>query len=121
MGIALFDPLNHCLLSGHTAGEKNQLLRVAAAGMGQSAQISKHPLLRMLPHRTGIDNDQVGPLRLLLGMIAHLDEHPQHPLAVCLILLAAIGVQPRRGLDAPGCPVGLHLIGILLLDLKLFF
>ena len=117
--VALFEPLHHMSLPRHAPGQENLLPRMAALGMGQGAHVAEDPLLGMLPDGAGVDDHHIGALSLRLPGISHLPEHAQHPFAVRLVLLAAVGVDPGRGRLSPVLPPGPDLLRVFPLDFQL--
>ena len=97
LGKALANPRFHLGLPRHAAAEKNFLIRMPPLGMAQGTQVAKYPLLGVFPNRAGVDDNQIRALRLRLRVVAHFNEHSQHPLAVRFILLAAVGVDQAVG------------------------
>ena len=65
MAVGLLHPLAHPLLLGHAPAQADDLLRVLLLRVGQKAQVAEHPLLGVLPHGAGIQDDQVGLLGVL--------------------------------------------------------
>ena len=65
----------------------------------EGAHIAEHPLLGMLTHGAGVEEDQVGVLRLVAQTVADIHQHTLDALAVVDVLLAAVAVHKgqRRG------------------------
>lgn len=121
MGIGLFDPLRHPGLLGHAAAQADHLLRILLLGVGQGAQVAEHPVLRVLPDGAGVQEHQIGLLRVLGEGEAACLQHPHELLSVRHILLAAEGVHQRIDGLAPLLMEGRQLAGILPLPLQLRF
>ena len=102
VGIGLFDPLRHPGLLGHAAAQADHLLRILLLGVGQGAQVAEHPVLRVLPDGAGVQEHQIGLLRVLGEGEAACLQHPHELLSVRHILLAAEGVHTGRGVSLPG-------------------
>jgi len=100
MGKTLFNPVGDLGLSCHAAAQEDLLLRVAALGMGQGAQIAEDPLLRMLTDGAGVHDDHIGPLRAGHDGVAALGQIAPELLRVRLILLAAVGFHIGGGNSA---------------------
>ena len=52
---------------------------------------AQHALFRIVPHRAGVDQDQVGTVHLRTADIARLLQEREHHLAVVDVHLAAVG------------------------------
>ena len=102
VGIGLFDPLRHSGLLGHAAAQADHLLRILLLGVGQGAQVAEHPVLRVLPDGAGVQEHQIGLLRVLGEGEAACLQYPHELLSVRHILLAAEGVHTGRGVSLPG-------------------
>ena len=106
VAVGLPHPFRHPLLLGHAPAQGHDLFRIFPFRMGQDAQVSKHPLLRVLPDGAGVQNHQVRLPGLLGEGEAHLRQHPHELLAVGHVLLAAEGVHARPGVGLPGAEHG---------------
>ena len=84
-------------LLGHTAAQTYDLLRVAALGVHQGAQVAEHPLLGVFPDGAGVDDDDAGLLLVVGKAEAHLGQIAPDALGVRLVLLTAIGVYKGEG------------------------
>ena len=95
IGVALAQLFHHMLLVGHASAQAGLFLLEALEG----AHIAEHPLLGMLAHGAGVEEDQVGVLRLVAQTVANIHQHTLDALAVVDVLLAAIAVHKgqRRG------------------------
>ena len=65
----------------------------------EGTHIAEHPLLGVLTHSAGVEEDQVGVLRLVAQAVADIHQHTLDALAVVDVLLAAVAVHKgqRRG------------------------
>ena len=65
----------------------------------QGTYVAEHTLLGMLTHGAGVEEDQVGVLRLVAQAVANIHQHTLDALAVVDVLLAAVAVHKgqRRG------------------------
>ena len=105
MAVAGFDALGDGGLPHHAAAEENFLLRVAALGVHERADVAVHAVLRVLAHGAGVDDDAV---RALLGVahgVARRAQQPPDTFGVRLVLLAAVGVHKRQRRAAARAPV----------------
>ena len=102
MAVGFLHPLGHPLLLGHAAAQGDDLLRVFLLRVGQNAQVAEHPLLRVLPDGTGVQNHQIRLLGVLGEGEAAVRQHAHELLAVRHILLAAEGVHAGHGMGLPG-------------------
>ena len=118
MGKALFQPLDHLGLAGHAAAQADNLPRVAAIAVNQRADVAEHPLVGMLAHGAGVDDDHVRVLAAVGHAIAALRQQAADALGVVFVLLAAIGVHPGQRLLPPRLPIGLNLLTNLPLRLQ---
>ena len=75
------------------AAQADHLLRILLLGVGQGAQVAEHPVLRVLPDGAGVQEHQIGLLRVLGEGEAACLQHPHELLSVRHILLAAEGVH----------------------------
>ena len=91
------------------------MLRVAALGVGQCAQIAENALLRVLPDGAGIEDDHVRALFAGGHAIAAGFQHPTDAFGVGFVLLAAVGIDKGDGRDALGLPVVPDLLANLFL------
>ena len=64
--------------------------------MDERADIAEHAHLRMLTHRAGVDDDDIGGEFVLRKGKAHLREIAADALGIALVLLAAVGVHQRQ-------------------------
>ena len=82
---------------------KNFLIRVAALGVHERADIAVNALLRVLADGAGVDHDRIRALFGIGDLIAALAEHAADLLGVRLVLLTAVGVHKGLGC-APAFP-----------------
>ena len=104
-GEALADTLRHVLLLHHAAAQGDNQRGVPALDVLQSPHIAVNPVLGVLPHGAGIEEDEVSLLLVVGKAEAHLLQHSLDFLPVRHILLAAVGAHQGQG----HLPSGPHL------------
>ena len=110
VGIAVPDAVGNLGFPRHTAAQENFLLRVAALGVGQCAQIAENPLLGVFPDGAGVHDDHIRTFGTADNGIAALSEEASQLFGIGLVLLAAVGLHVGGGRTAFGLPVGGNLI-----------
>ena len=65
------------------AAQADHLLRILLLGVGQGAQVAEHPVLRVLPDGAGVQEHQIGLLRVLGEGEAACLQHPHELLSFC--------------------------------------
>ena len=96
--------------SRHAAAQEDFLLRVAALGVSQRAQIAEDPLLGVLPDGAGVHDDHIRALGAADNGVATLGEKASQLFGIGLVLLAAVGLHIGGGRTAFGLPVGGNFI-----------
>ena len=89
--------VGHLFLLGHTAAQADYLPGIGLFGMGQGAEISIDPLLGVLPHGAGVEDDHIGLMRILGKSEAQFAEHAHNMFAVGHVLLASKSVYAGQG------------------------
>ena len=110
VGIAVPDAVGNLGFPRHTAAQENFLLRVAALGVGQCAQIAENPLLGVFPDGACVHDDHIRALGAADDGIAALGEKAPQLFGIGLVLLAAVGLHIGGGRTAFGLPVGGNFI-----------
>ncbi len=87
-----FEAFGDMLLLDHAAAEGNDEVRVRLLELLEAADVSVDPLFRVLPHRAGVEEDEVRFVRAVRELVAHLFEEAVDALAVRHIALAPVGV-----------------------------
>ena len=77
---------------GHAAGDAQHHVGARLA-VREHAGAREHPLLRLLAHRAGVDQDQIGRRRIVRARVAAAIEQPQHQIAVGDVHLAAVRLE----------------------------
>ena len=119
MGVALFNAVRDLGFSRHAAAQEDFLLRVAALGVGQGAEIAENPLFRVLPDGAGVHNDHIRSLCLTAHGVAALGKIAPELFGVGLVLLTAVGLHIGYGSDVFFLPVGGDFITAGKLDIQL--
>ena len=68
--------------------------------MVERADVSEDPLLGVLAHGAGVDDDDIGLIFVGRERAAHLAKIAAYALAVALVLLTAVGIHQRLLLRA---------------------
>ena len=110
VGVAVLDAVGDLGFSRHAAAQEDFLLRVAALGVGQRAQIAENPLLGVFPDGAGVHDDHIRALGAADDGIAALGEKAPQLFGIGLVLLAAIGLHVGGGGASLCLPVGGDLI-----------
>ena len=99
IGIALAQLFHHMLLVGHAAAQADHQAGLFLLEALQGTHVAEDPLLGVLPHGAGVEEDQVRVLRLVAQAVADIHQHTLDALAVVDVLLAAVAVDEsqRRG------------------------
>ena len=84
------------LLLGHAAADTDHQARVLLLELFQRADIAENALLGVLTHGAGVEQDQVGVLRLVAQTVANIHQHTLDALAVVDVLLAAVAAYIRQ-------------------------
>ena len=92
----------------HAAAQADDLVGVAALGMGQGPYVAQHPLLGVLPHGAGVDDHHGGGALIVGKAVAHLGQVAPDALGVGLVLLTAVGVHKGQGGRGQGGVHGRH-------------
>ena len=87
------------LLVGHAAAQADDEAGLFFLKALQRAHVAEHPLLGVLTHGAGVEQDQVGILGLIAQAVADIHQHALDALAIVDVLLTAIAVYKgqRRG------------------------
>ena len=99
IGVALAQLFHHMLLVGHASAQADDQAGLFLLEALEGTHIAEHPLLGVLTHSAGVEEDQVGVLRLVAQAVADIHQHTLDALAVVDVLLAAVAVHKgqRRG------------------------
>ena len=99
-------------LLGHTAADADNQTGIFLFELFQRADVAKDTLLGMFPHRTGVEQNQIGIFQRVAQAEAHILQHTADFLAVIDILLAAIAahIGQRRGFVIGSQRLGSRLI-----------
>ena len=79
----------------HAAGHAHDRVRLHVPL--QLAQPADHALLGVIANRAGVDEDDVGAVRAVDGVVAVRRELPEHQLGVAHVHLAAVGLDVDGG------------------------
>ena len=79
----------------------------------QRAHVAEHPLLGVLPHGAGVEQNQVGILRLIAQAVADIYQHTLDALAIVDVLLTAVAVHKGQRRGVVGLPHQLGGNGIM--------
>ena len=79
-------------LLDHAAAEGDDEVRVRLLELLEPSHVAVDALFRMLPHRTGVEQDEVRLRRVVRELVAHLLEEAVDAFAVRDIALAPVGV-----------------------------
>jgi hypothetical protein len=82
---------------GHAARDAQDHALAGVLVLGQHAGAAAHALDRALSHRAGVDENHVGPGRILGARVPGLRQQAEHHVGVGHIHLAAIGFNVNRG------------------------
>ncbi len=103
VGVAVLDAVGDLGFSRHAAAQENFLLRVAALGVSQRAQIAENPLLGVFPDGAGVHDDHIRALGAADDGVAALGEEAPQLFGIGLVLLAAIGLYIGGGVRPLVC------------------
>ena len=101
------------LLVGHTAAQADDQAGLFFLKALQRAHVAEHPLLGVLTHGAGIEQDQVGILRLIAQAVTDIYQHAFNALAVVDVLLTAVAVHKGQRRGVIGLPHQLGGNGIM--------
>ena len=79
-------------LLDHAAAERDDQVRVRLLELLEAADVAVDALLRMFPHRAGVEQDEVRFRRVVRELVAHLLEEAVDALPVRHVPLAPVGV-----------------------------
>lgn len=87
------------LLLHHAAAASDYNARIFKLVGFEHAHIAENPVLSMLAHGAGVENNKLSLCAFLRKAIAHFGKHAFYMFAVCHILLAAVSYYAgkRRG------------------------
>ena len=98
IGVAPAQLFHHMLLVGHASAQADDQAGLFLFEALEGTHIAEHPLLGVLTHSAGVEEDQVGVLRLVAQAVANIHQHTLDALAVVDVLLAAVAVHKgQRG------------------------
>lgn len=96
----VLDALYNMGLLHHAAAETDNEIWVCLLVFLEPAHIAKDTVLGVFPHRTGVEENEVGLGRVVCELIPHFREDTVYFLPICHISLAAIGMGKAFG-DLP--------------------
>jgi hypothetical protein len=117
MRVGFFYLLSHVLLLDHTAADCYNHVLSRFLGVDERADVAENAHLGVLANRAGVDKRHVGFKFVLSEHVSHAAEHSAQPLAVRLVLLAAVGIHigfRRRGEQAVSRRYFVHYINLAL-------
>ena len=99
VGVALAQLFHHMLLVGHTAAQADHQAGLFFLQALERPHIAEDALLGVLTHGAGVEENEIGVLRLVAQAVADIHQHALDALAVVDVLLAAVAVDEgqRRG------------------------
>ena len=115
IGVAAAQFFHHLLLVGHAAAQPDDEARLFLLEALEGPHVAEHPLLGVLPHGAGVEEDQVGVLGPVAQAVADVHQHALDPLAVVDVLLAAVAVDEGQGRRVIGAADGLGGLGVVLI------
>ena len=101
------------LLVGHAAAQADDEAGLFFLEPFQRAHVAEHPLLSVLTHSAGIEQNQVSILGLIAQAIADIYQHALDALAVVNVLLTAVAVHKGQRRGVVGLPHQLGGNGIM--------
>ena len=84
------------LLLGHAAADADHQAGVLLFELFQRTDIAEHPLLGVLTHGTGVEQDEVGVLDIVTQAVADILQNALDFLSVVDVLLAAVAAHIRQ-------------------------
>ena len=96
IGVALAQLFHNVFLVGHAAAQSDDEAGLFFLKALQRAHVAEHPLLGVLTHGAGVEQDQVGILGLIAQAVADIHQHAFNALAVVDVLLAAVAAHIRQ-------------------------
>ena len=100
--IAVPDAAGHRLLLHHAAAQGDQQARFPAFQGFERPDIAEHPVLRVLPHGTGVEQDEIRFLRRSGEPEPHPGQQALHVFGIGDVLLAAVSTHAgERGRPFP--------------------
>ena len=101
------------LLVGHAAAQADDEAGLFFLEPFQRAHVAEHPLLSVLTHSAGIEQNQVSIFGLIAQAIADIYQHALDALAVVDVLLTAVAVHKGQRRGVVGLPHQLGGNGIM--------
>ena len=97
VGVAFAHLFHDLLLIGHAAAQPDQKARFFLLEALEGPDVAEDPLLGVLPHGAGVEEDQVGLFRGVAQAVADVGQDAFQPLAVVDVLLTAVAVDIGQG------------------------
>ena len=97
VGVAFAHLFHDLLLVGHAAAQPDQKARLFLLEALEGPDVAEDPLLGVLPHGAGVEEDQVGLFGGVAQAVADVSQDAFQPLAVVDVLLAAVAVDIGQG------------------------
>ena len=113
IGVALAQLFHNVFLVGHAAAQSDDEAGLFFLKALQRAHVAEHPLLGVLTHGAGVEQDQVGILGLIAQAVADIHQHAFNALAVVDVLLTAVAVHKGQRRGVVGLPHQLGGNGIM--------
>ena len=113
IGVALAQLFHNMLLVSHAAAQANDEAGLFFLKALQRAHVAEHPLLGVLTHSAGVEQNQVGILGLIAQAVADIYQHALDALAIVDVLLTAVAVHKGQRRGVVGLPHQLGGNGIM--------
>ena len=113
IGVALAQLFHNVFLVGHAAAQSDDEAGLFFLKALQRAHVAEHPLLGVLTHGAGVEQNQVGVLGLIAQAVADIYQHALDALAVVDVLLAAVAMHKGQRRGVVGLPHQLGGNGIM--------
>ena len=113
IGVTLAQLFHNVLLVSHAAAQADDETGLFFLEPLQRAHVAEHPLLGVLAHGAGVEQDQVGVLGLIAQAVADIHQHAFDALAVVDVLLTAVAVHKGQRRGVVGLPHQLGGNGIM--------
>ena len=115
VAVAGFHLFRHARLLCHAPAQADDLVGIRRLGVRELAEHPVNGFLRVFADGAGVHQHDVGALRVVGELAAHLAQHSHQPLAVRHVLLTAVGVDVGQRLRRAPLVQRAHLIHIFLL------
>ncbi len=115
VAVAAFYLFRHARLLRHAPAQADDLVGIRRLGVRELAEHPVNGFLRVLADGAGVHQHDVGALRIVGEVTAHLAQHSHQPLAVCHVLLTAVGVDVGQRLRRAPLVQSAHLVHVFLL------